>query len=119
MGIITKIRKQDAVYFPRAGVDAHGKPAWGIPVEISCRWEQRTEEVVDVDGVRNTSQAHVYTSQNLVVGGYLVQGTLSTLPNPTDPTKNVNGGRVLLSTTTPNLRATEFLYESYIGVKIS
>lgn len=119
MGIITKIRRQDAVYFPRMGVDAHGKPTWGIPVEITCRWEQRTEEVIDKDGVRNTSQAHVYTSQGLAVGGFLVPGTLATLPNPTDPTKNTNGGKVLLSTTLPNLRATEFLYEAYIGVKIS
>ena len=82
MGIISRMRKQTAVYWPLASSDSggadyddYGQPIVSDPVEVECRWEAVNEEFVDKNGTRQLSKAKVYTDQDVDVGGILMLGT--------------------------------------------
>ena len=83
MSVITKMRKQTAVYWPPGTVDAYGRPTQGTAVEISCRWEDAHEQFLDATGEEQTSNARVYVSQDVILGGYLWLGELAS--KPADP----------------------------------
>lgn len=85
MGIITKMRKQTAIYWTATGKDGRGARTFAAPVEVDCRWDEvsdifQTQEEQDL-----VSNAVVYPDRDMSVGDYLKLGELdSTTPsNPT------------------------------------
>ena len=65
MSIITKMRKQTAVYWALSSYDEYGQPTWDSPVEIECRWEDKSEEFIVSDGTRQVSNAIVYVDRDM------------------------------------------------------
>jgi hypothetical protein len=67
------------------GQDGYGGEAWENPVVLSCRWEDAEMERLSVayraEGETVTSNAHVYTKEKLLEGGYIYRG-VSTEANP-------------------------------------
>jgi len=113
MSIITKALKQTACYWAVSGTDRFGKIRFAAPVEIACRWESKVTEVVTPFGERVTSGATVMVGEDVAVGGMLVEGTLDSIQNPTDPVAN-GAAQILVFTVTPNLRATQRLRIAYL-----
>lgn len=121
MGIITKMRKQKAVYWPPGSeetggfdYDTYGKPLYASPVEIDCRWEDVVQEFVDTKNETTFSQSIVYVDRDVRVRGVLMLGTMSDVTDFADPKGNDNAWEIRRFDKLPNLRKTEYLRTAYL-----
>jgi hypothetical protein len=116
MSLITRMRKQTAVYWAPIGYDNTGHPEWDDPIEIDCRWEDVTEEFIDPTGTRFFSTAKVYVDQDVELGGVLMLGELDDLESGSDPKANEGAWEIKRFEKLPNLRNTENLRTALLGV---
>ena len=121
MSIITRMLKQTAVYWPLAGAnsggddfDNYGQPQVTTPVEVACRWEDKTEEFLDAQGHQQLSRAVVYVDADLDVGGILMLGDLDDITNPDNIKENEGAWEIRRFEKTPNFKATEFLRKAIL-----
>lgn len=77
--------KQKAVYWPPTGQDKNGKMTFGPPVEIKCRWEEKSVEFINSQGEKAISSCVVLVDRDLVGGGMLWLGKLKDLVQQTNP----------------------------------
>ena len=108
MGIITKMRKQIAVFWEKTGTDNYGRPTFTTPIQIDCRWEDIAEEFINYRGTREISRSTVYVDRVMVVGGYLKLGALSSA-TLADPTEEDDAWEIKSFRQVPNLKNTETL----------
>ena len=122
MSIITRMRKQTAVYWPLAGdesgqldYDAFGRPQWGTPVQISCRWEDVSQEIIQPDGTNTMTKSVVYVDvdQDVRVGGVLYLGLLADVDQD-DPKGNDGAWEIIRFDKLPDLKAREYLGKAYL-----
>lgn len=122
MSLITRMRKQDAIYWPPAAVDAFGRKAVGALVELvqagsanyRVRWVDMAQEFVGPAGDRLVSRSTVYVpllpdGSEVAVGGWLWLGVRANLTSETVPADNPGAYPVQAFNRVPNLRATELL----------
>jgi hypothetical protein len=121
MGIITKMKKQTAVYWPSetsesAGdaFDDYGKPVVADPIEIDCRWEDVSEEFSDATGTRQISRAKVYVDRDVDVGGILMLGELTDITDEVNIKENDGAFEIRRFDKLPNLKATEYLRTAFL-----
>lgn len=107
MGIITRMRKQKAVYWPCEGYNAYGQPVLGTPVEITCRWQDVTVVFKNEKGEDQTSKAQIFVDRDVVVNGRLWRGLL--VDAPANPITDRTTVTIQRFEKLPNLRATEYL----------
>jgi len=100
--------KQKAVYWAPTGFDASGKPEYGSPVEINCRWEDVAKEFIGTDGTTQISRSIVYTDRDVLLGGVLLQGELDSGSDVNDGTEIKGFDKI------PNLRVTEYARMAYL-----
>lgn len=110
MSIITKMRKQTAVYWQQAaGVDDYGRASFEDPVEITCRWEDVREEYIDENNERQLSKSVIYVDRVMKIGDWLFLGDLSDLSDSEVPESNEGAIEVKYFGKLPNLKNTEYL----------
>jgi hypothetical protein len=127
MGIISKMRKQNAIYWPPAGVDDFGRESHGTPIELTLadgvnsrvRWEDKIEEFVDAEGTTQQSNAVVYVPAlpgggEVRTGGHLWLGDRADLTDEANPENNEGAYPVRRMDKLPNLKATEYLRTVYL-----
>ena len=121
MSIITRMRKQTAVYWELASNDSgsvayddFGSPIMGTPVEITCRWEDVIEEIIDSKGTNQISQSTVYVDRDMVAGEILMLGLLTDITDSVNIKENDGAHEIMKFSKVPNLRATEFLRTAYL-----
>lgn len=112
MSLIRRSQKESLVYWPRIDTKKTGEPIWGPPVEMSCRWEDMKKEIIGANGTRVMTSIQLITETRLDVGGLVKYGTIGEVAYWDDPKKNTGVHEVLDSSRTPNMRATEYLYEA-------
>jgi hypothetical protein len=93
---ITRICKQDAVYWGNPVNDGMGGYTFDDPIEIKCRWADRTilgydKRTTDM-GAIILSQTGVLVLQDLDNEGYLYLGTLEQLYDLYDSAESSAGG---------------------------
>ena len=114
MSLISRMKKQVCVHWARTGTNSYGRPIWGDPEELVCRWSDITQKFMDLKGEERISNAIVYVS-GVSVGDVLLLGTLTDSGlNTTEPFKNGGAWKVERVDAIPNLRATETLYKVYL-----
>lgn len=91
--VVAKFCVQTAVYWGNPQNDGYGGNTFDDPVEISCRWEDKTE--VDIGwfstgfpGNIRLSKSTVLVTQDLDQKGYLWRGTLDELNELYDDISN-------------------------------
>lgn len=104
MSLISRMRRQKAVYWHLTGFDLNNKAIYDHPLEIKCRWDDRWERDVLDDGEEVDIRSTVYVDRDVVVGGVLWLGLLVDSPD-VPPTHN----RIKIIRKHPNIRATETL----------
>lgn len=116
--ILRKFQKQKLVLWKRVDSDAHGGDVYGDPTEESCRWEDKQQQVQTADGTLVQSTAYVLLGVEVRPDDLLFLGTLEdcrSLPSWPDPPTFEDGGRPVITVdTSPDLDASEFLYEAYL-----
>lgn len=115
MSLITRMRKETAVWFEKTGTDPYGKPTHGVPVEIKVRWDAVSKQFIKPTGEEVMSNAIVYVDRDVKVGDVLLLGTIAdNVTNPLDAKDNVGAWEVQRFDRNPNLRATEYLRTAYL-----
>lgn len=102
--------KQTATYWAPTGLDKYGKKTWATPVSVPCRWEDRTEQILDKRGLEYVSRARVFFGQDIDLEWYLFLGT-STDP---DPTSVVGAYEIMGRKMTPDLRNLQQLWVAFL-----
>lgn len=92
-GFPNKMLRQAATYWSPGAEDGFGGSAFGAPLAIKCRWEDKTSLFYDDSGVEIKSNAIVYVDRVLAREGYIFLGTSSS----TDPL-SVDGAREIRKT---------------------
>lgn len=116
MSIITRMRRQTAVYWaPSSPVkyNDEGKMELEDPVEIKCRWEEKVNMKQVPEGIKTVASGTVYVDRDMKEGGLLKLCALEDLIEA-DPRDETDARAVLAFTKTPNLKATEFLRIAFI-----
>ena len=119
MSLISRIRKQTAVYWaPNSSVryDKYGDPIIDPPVQIYCRWEDTQEEFIDAQGTKQISKSRVFVDEddNIEIGGILMLGTLADIEDNYEPKENDDAWEVKGRDKIPNLKNTETLVMVYL-----
>lgn len=112
MGIITRMLKQDAVYWPPASRDKYGRPGVGTPVAIRCRKEDINLQFTDLRGELRVSNAMFYVSRDVELGGYLWLGELADAPS--DPREHQGAYEIKQFMTIPKLNMRETLRQAIV-----
>ena len=117
MGIITRMRKQKAVYWPKSFPNKYGESTVAPPVEILVRWEDTVMKVTNFAGKEVMTKSIVYVPQLLsgdevTVGGHLFLGELTGAPS--NPVSNPYCYEIIRFDNVPDIRAKEFLRTAYV-----
>ncbi len=76
---ITSLCTDTAVYWAPLGEDGEGGKVFAEPVEIDCRWEHRTQVIIDRNGKEIGARGSVIVTEDVEEEGYLFHGTLDDL----------------------------------------
>jgi hypothetical protein len=107
--------KQDALYWGSPSASGWGGSDWDDPVEIKCRWELRQEVFRNAQGDEVHSQAIVYLSQDLDIGGYLRLGDLDDISSDTETPDEVDGAFEIRGfAKIPNVKGTKFVRKAWL-----
>jgi len=74
MTFLTMGLVQKATWWSKGAADSFGADTFAAPAVISCRWEERSTEIVTAEGVRVQSRARVFLDQDVAAGDYLYLG---------------------------------------------
>jgi len=113
MNILRKL-KQFAVYWAPLTPDRSGATQYAAPIELPCRWEDSTQEMIDPRGDKWTTKAEVFTAVQLTNLGILWKGRYADLVSKTDPMQNPGASAIRSHETTPGVSARETLYSSFL-----
>lgn len=113
MSIITKMRRQKAVYWKRGEPDEFGKFGFEDPVEIDCRWEGQVGSVRNEKGELVSSKGTVYVDRKMYLGDMLKQGEMDS-DTPVDPSGQPEIFEIQGFEEIPNFKATETLYIAHL-----
>ena len=108
MSVITKMRKQTAVYWGPPVEDGNGGFTYPSPVEIKCRWDGVDGTVIDPRTHDELNDSTVYVDRDVEVNGYLYLGNLADVAG-SDPEDVLTARKITGIQKIPNFRATEFL----------
>lgn len=124
VGFVQRLLRQKAVYWGNPMKDGYGGLTFDDPVEIDCRWEDRTQvfSADDGKGTQYIARSVIYVGQELDFDGMLFLGILADLnaylqsggsyENPINIDKAYSIRRF---ETVPRLgSATQFLYRAYL-----
>lgn len=120
MSLKTTFMKQTCVYWPPAGEETagqsyndEGQPLFGSPIELSCRWTDKTEKIADANGEEIFSRSKVMVD-SVSVGGILMLGTFDDVTDEEDPLRNDGAYQVRRYDSTPSVDASETYHWAYL-----
>lgn len=114
MSLITRMRRQKAVYWARsATANRFGVFTFSSPVEIECRWDDSAQQYRDENGEEALSNAVVYVDRDMKQGDRLKKGEMES-DTPDDPMELLDSYEIKRFDDTPNLKATESLRTAYL-----
>jgi hypothetical protein len=102
---------QTATYWaPSGSTDLYGKPTPSAPVQIPCRWEERSSQVISKKGEEIISKARVFMLQDVSLDGYLYLGASA----QADPNNQSGVYEIQAMSRTPDLSNLESLVTVYL-----
>ena len=112
---------QKAVYWPPGSeetggtdFDNYGRPLYSDAVEIDCRWDDVTEEIILADGTRDLSQAVVIVDREVSVRGVLWLGELVDVEDEDVPKNNSGAFEIKRVDKNPDIDNVETLIRAYL-----
>ena len=116
--VVRRFTNQILVYWPKIDSGLGGRPEFGDPYEIACRWEDVQKEIILPDGRIVLSKGYLLLANPVAVGGLVFLGKLSdwaAMPTyPAIPTVNQGVREVIKFNSTPDLKAQGFVNEAFI-----
>lgn len=114
--LISRVCAQTAVYWGSPTNDGYGSFTYDDPVEISVRWQDKTEIIKDSKGQEQVSRAEVYLTQDVDEQGILYLGTLDDLDSAQEDSPfTIDGAYIIMKfEKSPNIKGTEFVRKAYL-----
>lgn len=119
MGVISKVMRQRAIYWPPGVPDNYGKIGYGSVEVVRCRWDDEYVEFMTPEGSKEISNASVMVSKAVALGGVLMlsplpatasdEERLAAVEDLENPLNNAGAWKIRAYTENPNFRAREFL----------
>lgn len=113
MSIISRMRRQRAVYWEQNGIDRFGKLSFNEPVEIKCRWDDGNQDLRTPQGQSIMFNSVVYVDREMKIGDMLMKGELES-GTDNDPHKEPEAKSIQRFNINPNLRNTENIYTAFL-----
>lgn len=110
---LRKIRKQDAIYWERIGIDAYGSHVFAEPVNIKVRWSDKQEVVVDEFNKQIVSSANIFTDGELALNSYVMKGVV-TGDTPVSPLGVDGAVEIKWNKIVPDIKNRASLFKSYM-----
>ena len=116
MSWIEKRYTQTVVYWSTPTADGAGGYTYATPVEITCRWEDRSDKYIDDNGEEKVSRSVVYTPSDVDVGGYMYLGGLDNLSSAeeADPEIVTNAYRIQAFKKSPSVLGTKYVRKAWL-----
>jgi len=121
MNYITWPCNQKAVYWPPGSDETggqdfndYGQPLYSTAVEIDCRWDDVSEEILLPNGDRVMSRAIVIVDREVKIAGVLWLGNIADVTDEDDPKLNDNAFEIRRVDKNPNIDADEMLVRAYL-----
>lgn len=120
MSLISRMRKQKAVYWEQTTANEFGQLGYAAPVQVECRWDDAIVEFIAKDGTTKRSRSVVYVDRDMKTGDMLKLGALvdvlSELDSGTDPVPSSfrDVWEIQRFDKNPNLKNTESLRTAYL-----
>lgn len=116
--LLTRNCTQTAVYWGNPANDGYGGHTFDSPVEILCRWEEKTGTFMSNRGEQLYSKGEVYVLEDVEENGWLFLGTLADITGEDDTSKPkdiAEAYEIKRFDKTPALGSTtEFLRKAYL-----
>lgn len=112
MSWLTENLTQTIVYWGNPTPDGYGGFTFDTAVELSARWEERSELFINESGQEARSSAVVFLADDVELGGFLFLGELSDLDSAwsvPDEAKQIRGFRKV-----PNIEANLFERKAWL-----
>lgn len=113
MSLIQRAQKETLVWWKLKSANRNGEPNYWPPVELSCRWDDKTTEILASDNTTVLSRVEIISQVRLNPGDYVCRGTINTITYWAEPKKNLDSYEVLRGSETPTLRYNDRLYEAW------
>jgi len=116
--VVAEFIVQTAVYWGPGTNDGYGSKVWPDPVEVLCRWTDKTEIVQSDNGEEAVSSANALVNDDLEYEGYMFLGTLDDLDSSEeDNPMTVDGAwRIIRWQKVPMVFETDdFVRTAYLG----
>jgi hypothetical protein len=111
---MAKRLKDKAVYWaPVPGGPGDG-PGYAAPVQIKCRWEDRTQEIITEAGVTVKIMSSVISDRKLEEQGVLWLGPITGLTSTTDPFAQPLAKRIEKITDVPDAQEDQHVYRAFM-----
>jgi hypothetical protein len=126
VNVVNKFANQQMVVWQKVGSDPYGKPIYqtilnddkNSPTQLAVRWEDKQQEIILPGGRVVRSMAYILGTVYIAPGSLVFLGTLAdwqAIPTyPLPPTVLQGGREVLKTNTTPDIKAQNYIYESYV-----
>jgi hypothetical protein len=114
MAIVRRITKQTAVLWRFVELDDQGQPTYNSPVEIKCRWLDKTQEVVTAKGDRIASSAYLIVDRDIPLRSVVLFGSLDVVIDTDDPKENVGAYEIVDVKKTADKKCKRYLREVYV-----
>lgn len=92
--------RQDATYWAQTGLDEFNHPAWGAPIHVKVRWEDKTFQILNKDGNLTGSKSKIMSTVPFLQGNQLYLG----VSNASDPASLPLAAEIISVDTIPDLR---------------
>jgi len=79
---LAALQTQTFTFWSPGVPDGFGGHAWGAPVTLKCRWQDRSDREIDDQGVEFITRAVIYPNSTLKLHGMVCKG-ISIILNPT------------------------------------
>jgi hypothetical protein len=111
LSYLTRLHKQDILYWAFSSRDAQGAETFSTPVAVKGRWEDGSEKFLNKDGDEEVSNAIVYLGQDVAEGDWLFLGVAADIASSegtTDPTLVTGAKEIRKFNKTPDYKGTSF-----------
>ena len=113
MSQFTRNLKQTLTYWAPGTLNLYGKPTWSSPVQFKCRWEDKTQQLVNKHGEEFVSMTRAFVIETVDMDGYVFLGTSSAA----DPTVLAGAQEIQAVARQPDLRGLNQLTVIYLHGK--
>jgi hypothetical protein len=114
IGVAKRTMKQKAIWWAHDGLDDFGKPTYNIaPVEIDCRWEDRTEQFINANGDQEVSRSVLIVDRDISLKDKMKLGELDSTIYA-DPDDNEDVWEVLQFMKIPDFKGRKRLRQVYL-----